>query len=76
VDGEKVVLLHGTGSEWNNLPMASLEVERVLAGTVGQESRLDISGCSQGMKRGSSGHEGLYGLSHYHLDRSFVLNSI
>lgn len=51
-------LLHGTGSEWNDLPMASLEVGRVLAGTVGQKSGLDISGCSQGMKKGSSGHEG------------------
>jgi hypothetical protein len=69
-------LLHGTGSEWNDLPIASLEVERVLAGMVGQKSRLDNSGCSQGMKRGSSGHEGLHGLSHYRLDRSFVLNSI
>jgi hypothetical protein len=65
-------LLHSTRSEWNDLPMASLEVERVLVGMVGQKSRLDISGCSQGMKRGSSRHEGLYGLSHYHLDRSFV----
>jgi hypothetical protein len=29
----------------------------------------------EGMKRGSFRHEGLYGLSLYHLDRSFVLNS-
>jgi hypothetical protein len=46
VDGEEVGLLHSIRSECNDLPIAFLEVERVLVGIVGQKSRLDISGCS------------------------------
>ena len=46
MDGKEVGLLHSTRSECNDLPIASSEVERVLASMVGQKSRLDISGCS------------------------------